>query len=102
MIVKLSRSGSVVLFISDDGIVYSAPKGLVFKLLNGGIVSGWFCPGMLSGRVSMERFPRSKLFVPNGMVLDLFADDVPSSARSDGLNIMRQSTSDVAVADVVL
>lgn len=100
MIVKLSKSGKVVLLIDDSGSVFTLPVKAVVKLCYGGVES-FLVPTMMSDKVIMERFPKSKLFIPNGGVLDLFSDS-NISVRKDALNINSQKSTELPVGDVVL
>ena len=101
MIVKLSKSGKQVLFLSDSGIVYALPASLMSRLLYGGVEAGWLCPSRFPTAVDMSRFPSSKLFVPSGYAFDLF-DDSSVVQDSDGLNSKRREKVELPVGDVML
>ena len=81
-IVKLTKSGKGLLFISDSGTCYNTSVGFVKSLLGGNLKKPFVLLSRLPFVVSEDRFTKSHVYNPGGIEVDT-KDNVTIIASSD-------------------
>lgn len=82
-ITKLTSSKKAVLFITDEGIVYSASASMMKRLVYGGLTNpNFLLLTKMPFNVPSDKFPPSPEYHPVGITSDTV---VPDGLRSQGI-----------------
>jgi hypothetical protein len=81
MIIKISKSGKAFQVVDDNGIVYQTSVYIAKMLLEGTVNGGWVLLSMLPEKVSADRFPKSPLYMPEGMSADDVSAEVTRASQ---------------------
>jgi hypothetical protein len=93
-VVKLSQSGKALLFVSDEGVVYSLARSSVEGLLRGEKRFGSLVLTRLPFSVSPDRFPKSPVYEPKSTEADKYGHVDPMTPESHKVKSEMVSSTD--------
>jgi hypothetical protein len=90
-VIRLTKSGSAVQFIDDDGRCYSTSATFILGLLSGKKVMPFVILSRMPFGVNPGRFPESPIWIPEGMtkeeVLNKMSSESGLRNANDALSI---------------